>query len=64
MKGARKEARRGSKGSKPDWYGDRDKGGTGNKGKGKGKGKSRHCYVAVSCHMALDMLCQNLHEAW
>ena len=31
MTEARKEARRGSKGSKPDWYSDKDKG---SKGKG------------------------------
>ena len=31
----RKEVRRARKGSKPDWYGDRDKGSTGHKGKGK-----------------------------
>ena len=44
----RKEAKKGSKGSKLDWHGDKDKGGNGSKGKGKGKGKSksetRYCY--------------------
>ena len=52
--GGKKGGERGSKGSKPDWYGDRDKGGKASKGqgpgkrkgKGKGKGKSetRSCY--------------------
>ena len=37
----RKEMRQdGLKDSNPDWYGNRDKGGTGNKRKGKGKGKA------------------------
>ena len=35
--GGKKGGEKGSKGSKPHWYGDGDKGGTGNKGKGKGK---------------------------
>ena len=39
--GAKKGGKRGSKGSKPDWHGDKDKGGIGNKGKGKGKGKCK-----------------------
>ena len=46
--GGKKGGKRGSKGSKPDWCGDQDKGGTGSKGKGKGKGKgkseARWCY--------------------
>ena len=41
------QERKGSKGSKPDWHGDKDKGGNGSKGKGKGKGKNmsetRYC---------------------
>ena len=37
--GAKKGGEKGSKGSKPDWHGDKDKGGN-RKGKGKGKGKS------------------------
>ena len=43
--GGKKGGKKGSKGSKPDWYGDKDKGGTGNKdkGKGKGKGETRYC---------------------
>ena len=44
----RKDAKKGSKGSKPDWHGDKDKGGNESKGKGKGKGKgkseTRYCY--------------------
>ena len=32
-----KVGKTGSKSSQPDWHGDRDKGGTGNKGKGKGQ---------------------------
>ena len=40
--------KKGSKGSKPDWYGDKDKGDNGSKGEGKGKGKgkseTRYCY--------------------
>ena len=45
MTEVRREARRGSEGSKPDWYSDKDKGSKG-KGKGKSKGKSetRYCY--------------------
>ena len=46
--GGKKGSNKGSKGSKPDWHGDREKGGKGNKGKGKGKCKSksetRYCY--------------------
>ena len=44
MTEARKEARKGSMGSKLDWYGDKDKGGTGNKGEGKNKGKNETPY--------------------
>ena len=40
--GGKRGGKKGSKGSKPDWYGDKDKGGTGNKG--KGKSETRHCY--------------------
>ena len=56
--GAKKRGKKGSKGSKPVWYGDKDKGGNGSKGKGKGKGKSetRYCYdcgeqghIGVNC---------------
>ena len=39
--------KKGSKGSTPDWYGDRDKGGTGNKGKGKGKSETQ--YYGMNC---------------
>ena len=39
---ARKEARKGSMGSKLDWYGDKDKGGTGNKGEGKKQRQERN----------------------
>ena len=31
--------RKSTKGSKPDWYGDKDKGGTWNNGKGRAKAK-------------------------
>ena len=43
--GKKKGGKKGSKGSEPDWYSDKDKGSKG-KGKGKGKGKSetRYCY--------------------
>ena len=34
--GGKKGGEKGSKGSKPDWHGDKEKGGTGSKGKGKG----------------------------
>ena len=53
----RKEAKKGSKGSKPDCYSDMDKGSKG-KGKGKSKGKSetQYCYdcgeqrhIGVNC---------------
>ena len=58
--GAKKGGKKGSKGSKPDWHGDNDKGGDGSKGKGKGKGKgkseTRYCYdfgeqghIGVNC---------------
>ena len=47
--GAKKGGKKGTKGSKPDWYGDKDKEGNKSKGKGKGKGKgkseSRYCYT-------------------
>ena len=33
--------KKGSKGSKPDWFGDKDKGCTGSKGNGKGEGKGK-----------------------
>ena len=42
--GGRKGGKKGSKGSKPEWHGEREKGGNGNKGKGKGKGKSETRY--------------------
>ena len=44
--GANKGGKKGSKGSKPDWHGDKGKGGNWSKGKGIGKGKSetRYCY--------------------
>ena len=32
--------KKGSKGSKSDWHGDKDEGGTGSKGKGKGKSET------------------------
>ena len=37
--GGKKGGKKGSKGSKPEWYGDKDKEGTWGKGKGKGKGR-------------------------
>ena len=55
--GGKKGGKKGSKGSKPDWHSDMDKGSKG-KGKGKGKGKSetRYCYdcgeqghIGVNC---------------
>ena len=46
--GGKKGGKKGPKGSKPDWYGDKDKGGNGSKGTGKGEGKgkieTRYCY--------------------
>ena len=50
--GGKKVGKMGSKGSKPDGYGDKDKGGNGSKRKGrckgrsigKGKGETRYCY--------------------
>ena len=46
--GGKKQGKKGSKDSKPDWHGDRDKGSTGNKG--KGKSKTRYCYdVGMNC---------------
>ena len=39
--GGKKE---GEKGSKGNWYGNKDTGGTGNKGKGKGKSETRYCH--------------------
>ena len=58
--GAKKVGKTGSKGSKPGWHGDKDKGGNWSKGKGKGKGKgkseTRYCYdcgeqgyIGVNC---------------
>ena len=56
--GANKGGKKGSKGSKPDWHGDKGKGGNGSKGKGIGNGKSetRYCYdcgeqghIGVNC---------------
>ena len=58
--GAKKGGKKGFKGSKHDWHGDKDKGGNGSKGTGKGKGKgnseTRHCYdcgeqghIGVNC---------------
>ena len=58
--GGKKGGKKGSNGSKPDWYGDKDKGGSGSKGKDKGKGKdkseNRYCYdcgeqghIGVNC---------------
>ena len=38
-----REARKGSRGSNLDWYGDKDKGSNGNKGKGKGESETRYC---------------------
>ena len=47
--GGKKGGKKSFKGSKPDWYGDKDQGGNGSKGKGKGKGKgkseTRYCYA-------------------
>ena len=40
--GSKKGGRTGSKGSKPDWCGDKAKEDTGNKG--KGKSETRYCY--------------------
>ena len=40
MTEARKGGKKGSKGSKPDWYGDN---GSNGKGKGKGKSGTRYC---------------------
>ena len=37
--GSEKGGKRSGKGSKPDWYSDKDKRGTGNKGKGQGQGR-------------------------
>ena len=48
--GGKKGGKKGSKGSKPDWYSDRDTGGKASqglgkrKGKGKGKSETRCCY--------------------
>ena len=42
--GGKKGGKNGSKGSTPDWHGDRDKGSTGNKGNGKCKRETRYCY--------------------
>ena len=39
--GGKKGGKKCSNGSRPDWHGDRDKGGTGNKGKGKGNGEGK-----------------------
>ena len=39
--GGKRGGKKGSKGSKPDRYGDKDKGGNGSKAKGKGKGKGK-----------------------
>ena len=39
--GAKKGGKKGSKGSKLDWYSDKDKGCNGSKGKGKGKCKGK-----------------------
>ena len=51
--GGKKGGKTGSKGSKPDWYCDKDKGSKG-KGKGKGKRETRYCYdcgghIGVNC---------------
>ena len=37
--GCKNGGKKGTTGSRSDWYGDKDKGGTGNKGKDKGTGK-------------------------
>ena len=55
--GGKKGGKKGSKHSKPDWYGDKDKGSKGKgKGKSKGKGETRYCYdcgeqgyIGVNC---------------
>ena len=41
--GGGKNGGKGTKGSKPDYYGDRDKGSTGNEDKGKDKSETRYC---------------------
>ena len=53
--GSKKGGKKGSKGSKPDWHSDKDKGSEG-KGKGKGKSQTRYCYdggeqghIGVNC---------------
>ena len=48
----KKGGKKSSKGSKPDWYGDKDKGGTGNKG--KGKNETRYCYDGEQVHIGLN----------
>ena len=53
--GGKKGGKKGSKGSKPDWHSDKDKGSKG-KDKGKGKSETRYCYdcgkqghIGVNC---------------
>ena len=59
--GGKKGGKKGFKGSKSDWYGDKDKGSNGTKGKGKGKGKSetRYCYdCGEQGHIGLKYPCK------
>ena len=55
----KKGGEKGSKGSKPDWSGDKDKGVTGSKGTGKGTNEIRYCYdCAEQGHIGVNCPCR------